>query len=84
MNVTSMTALEIGKTYHAILSDDGQPALELVVTRGRPRGLSNEQIIAARALRALGRTYADIAAAVSGKDGVRVSGGAVRTALGAR
>ena len=78
MKVTSLNALEIGKTYEAIIGDDGQPALQVVVTRGRPRRLSNEQIIAARALRAMGMSYSQIGEIVDASEG------AVRTALGAR
>ena len=52
----------VGRTYKVVLADDNLPVLEPVETRGRPRGLSGEQVIAARALRNCGRTEEFIAA----------------------
>jgi hypothetical protein len=68
----------VGRTYKVVLADDNLPVLEPVETRGRPRGLSGEQVIAARALRNCGRTEEFIA------DALECSRGAVQTALGGR
>lgn len=78
MNLSTISAVEIGKSYRAVLDENGEPALELIRTRGMPRALSGDQIIAARALRKLGKTYAEIGAILD------VSQGAVATALGRR
>jgi len=67
----------VGKTYKVVLGPDNLPALQLVETRGRPRALTGEQVIAARALRKSGMTLEAIAKVLS------ASVGAVRTATGA-
>lgn len=69
---------DVGRTYKVVLANDNLPVLELVEDRGRPRGLTGEQVIACRALRNLGRTQQYIATAL------KVSRGAVQTALGSR
>lgn len=80
--IVSLDALEIGRTYEAQLDDDGRPVLTEVVTRGRKRALSGDQIIAARALRALGYKITRITDILNERQGLfGVSPTAVRTAL---
>ena len=84
MNITSLTALEIGRRYDAIPGQDGQPVLQVIVTRGQPRALLGNQIIAARALRELGASYQGIADVLNDLDPDRprpISHLAVKTAL---
>ena len=78
MLVDSIHHVEIGREYLALVGPDGLPALEKLEGRGRPRGLTGEQVIAARALRNLDKTYNEISQVLE------VSIGAVRTALGTR
>lgn len=77
MLIDSIHHVEIGREYLALVGPNGLPALEKLEGRGRPRGLTGEQVIAARALRNLNRTLSEIA------NVLEVSIGAVRTALGA-
>lgn len=77
-NISSINALEIGRSYKAVLDGEGRPALEPVVTPGRPRALAEGQIIAARALRDLGWPVTRVAATLE------VSHRAVSTALAGR
>ena len=76
--LTSVEQVHIGRTYKAVNGPSGRPALEEVITKGRPRSLEGEQLEAARAMRRVGVTYRVIA------DALEVSLGAVTTALGAR
>lgn len=78
MLIASIHHVEIGREYLALVGPDGLPALEKLEGRGRPRGLTGEQVIAARALRSLDKTYNEISQVLE------VSIGAVRTALGTR
>lgn len=77
MRIDNIHHAEIGREYRAVVGSDGLPALERIEGRGRPRGLTGEQVIAARALRNLGKPLQHIATALD------ASIGAVRTALGA-
>ena len=75
--IKSIHHVKIGREYRAVVGLDGLPALELVERRGRPRSLTGEEVIAARALKNLGHTQKSVAKAL------RTSVGAVRTATGA-
>lgn len=68
----------VGRSYKVVVAEDNLPALELIEGRGRPRGLTGEEVIACRALANCGRTQAFIAEALG------CSRGAVQTALGGR
>lgn len=74
--ILSLHQAEIGREYRVVAGPEGLPALERLEGRGRPRGLSGEQVIAARALRAIGKSLAEIACVLN------TSIGSVRTALG--
>lgn len=76
--LTSVDQVHIGRTYKATLDENGNPALEEVVTRGRKRGLEGEQLAAARAMRKCGVAYRVIA------ESLETSEGAVMTAMGVR
>lgn len=76
--LTDLDQVHIGVTYKAVLGENGEPALEEVITRGRPRSLAGEQLAAARALRKCGLTISEIG------DALNASTGAVCTALGVR
>ena len=55
--VTELDQLHIGRSYTAVIDKEtGRPALERVITRGRPRGLTGDQLAAARAMRRVGVT----------------------------
>lgn len=77
MLVSSIHHVQVGRVYEALVGPDGLPVLKVIEGRGRPRGLTGEQVIAARALRNLGKTLEEIATVLD------TSIGAVRTAIGA-
>lgn len=80
MPLTDLSQAQFGQLYRVVPHDTGLngvvPALEIVEGRGRPRGLTGDSLIAARALRGLGTTLSDIATILD------TSVGAVRSALG--
>lgn len=67
----------LGREYRVVMAEDNLPALELIEGRGRPRSLTGEQVIAARALKNAGLTMQRIAETLG------CSYKAVRTATGA-
>jgi hypothetical protein len=77
MVITSIHYIEIGREYLAVVGPDGLPALAKLEGRGRPRGLTGAQVIAARALRNLNMPMTKIARTLN--LGIRP----IRTALGA-
>lgn len=75
--ISSILQAEVGREYRVVAGPDGQPALERLEGRGRPRGLTGDQVVAARALRAIGKSLYEIACILD------TSIGSVRTATGA-
>lgn len=87
MHIRTLTALEVGREYTASLSDDGEVVLLPTSNKGRPRRLSADEVIAARALRSLDFTLRRITAILNEKHSgdmfdTQVSVQAIRTALG--
>lgn len=72
----SVHHVHIGREYKAVIGPDGLPALEVIEGRGRPRGLTGEEVIAARALKNLGFATTRISKVLN------KGRGATRTALG--